>query len=216
MDHQLDAVVATRLRQRRVLAFDLRQLRRQWMAAGGAEEVLLAEVDADQSDARCAKVARELHRDERRVVRIVQRVDVGTLDAAAPTEAKAHHARLRKLEVRQLREHRLRLRALDVQVALARELPALVDDDQVVGREAPPDVVDANRQPALGLLEQAQRFAATAHDDAGAAMALAVLREALGATRHRLVRAAFMLPAPRRHGALRPPSQPLMASSSAT
>ena len=72
-------------------------------------------------------------------------------------------------------------------VALAVELPALVHDHEVVGCEAPADVVDADRHEALGLCQQRERLAAAADDDGLATMAIAVVTKAL-VERSRLAR----------------------------
>jgi hypothetical protein len=56
----------------------------------------------------------------------VQALRIRAVSASTPAELKAHRPRMRQFD---LREHPPRLRALDVCVALALELPALVDDD---------------------------------------------------------------------------------------
>jgi hypothetical protein len=177
---ELHAVGAASRGERRVVTLDLRQLAGQRMATRCGEEVVIAEIHADEADSLGAKMPRQVYRDVGRVVRIVQLVALAALGAAAPAEPKAHDARLRQFELRELREHGSSLRALDFRIAIAIELAALVEDHEVVGREAAADVVDADRQPALGLLEQRKRAAAAADEHARAAVPVAVQREAIG------------------------------------
>ena len=64
-----------------------------------AEEMTVGEVDADQPDPLRAQVAREVHRDVRGVVGVVQAFWIATVGAAAPAEPEAHRARVRQIEV---------------------------------------------------------------------------------------------------------------------
>ena len=178
--HELDAVGAAGLGERAVLAVDPHELPGESVAPGRAEKMAVVEVHADQPDARRAQVARQVHRHVRRVVRVVQAARIAALGAGAPAEPEAHRARMIELE---LREHRLRQRSLHVRIAVGRELAALVDHDEVVRREEPAHIVDADRQDAVWTLQLPQRVAAAAHDDGRAAVAIAVLLEAIGQRR---------------------------------
>jgi hypothetical protein len=70
-DYEFNALGTTRCREQGVFLVDLCQLPSQRMPAGRAEEMVVVEVDADQSDARGSHVAREIDRDVRRVVGVI-------------------------------------------------------------------------------------------------------------------------------------------------
>jgi hypothetical protein len=130
---------------------------------------MVGEVDADDADAPRPHVCGEAERDVGRVLRVVERVAVREVRPAVGAEAEPDHAAAREPEV-ELREDVLGARAFDEAEAVARELVARVDDDEVARREAPPDVVDADGHEPLGRGQPVQRLAAAADDDARAAV----------------------------------------------
>ncbi len=77
---------------------------------------------------------------------------------------KFDYVRSRQAEI-ELREDVLRLRVFDVTEPIAGELITRIDDYEVVGREAPPNVVDADGDEAFRLREFIQRLATTTDDD---------------------------------------------------
>jgi hypothetical protein len=80
---------------------------------------------------------------------------------------------MRHAEIGVLREQYLGLRVLDVGKAIFRKLRSRIYDYKVIGRETPPDVIDADGNETFWLLQQVQGFAAAAHDERLACLRIA-------------------------------------------
>ena len=118
------------------------------MPASLGEEVIVGEVDPDQADALGAHAGGQADRDVGRVLRVVQRIADGRSGAGIVTELERDDWRANVAEV-ELREQRLSLRVFDVAKAIALELAARVDNDEVGWVEQAADVVDADSDVAL-------------------------------------------------------------------
>src|SRR5271166_5285552 len=112
------------------------------MRAGGSEEVAVGEVDADQADIRRAHVDREAQGDVGRDDAVVQHIGVGEVGAVFRAEYEA----------------------VDVGARWR------IDDDEVVGLEQAPDIVDADGRETLWTLQGIQRRTAAADHDRSTAV----------------------------------------------
>lgn len=133
------------------------------MYAGSTKEMIVGEIDAEQTDAPRAHVNRETERYVRRVLRVVQHVRIGEVRAALRTKREFDDVTIRQSEL-ELCEDKLRLRSLDIAKPIAGKLVAWIHHHEIVRLKLPPDVVHANRDEPLGMLELIQRMATPAND----------------------------------------------------
>jgi hypothetical protein len=176
---QLDTLLCQRRRQASVLSVDLAQPRRERMAAGGPEKMIVGEIHADQADPACAHVRGQTDRDIRRILGVVQHLARMRVGAAVLTQTETYLRWPGRAEF-ELREQHARVGALDECVAIALELLARVEHDQIGRVEQSTDVVDANKHRLLRPREIQQRRPAAADDDVGAGVAAAVVAQARG------------------------------------
>lgn len=135
------------------LLVDRDDVRRPFMRAGGSEEVAVGEVDADQADMRRAHVDREAQGDVGRDDAVVQHIGVREVGAVFRAECEADDVGVRHVEVGELREQVSGPRRPHEVEAVAFELRWRIDDDEVVGLKQAPDIVDADRDEAIDVLQ---------------------------------------------------------------
>ena len=148
--------------------------------AGGPEEMVVGEIDADQADARGPHVDGKADRDIGRVPRVVQHIRVREVDAAIDPERDGHSRHLLQSPIGVLGENGAGAALRDRAPPIQRELRGRVDYDEIVGVEVAADVIDADCD-ATGLDGKVlERRSAAAHYDGLAAMPTSEVGEGLG------------------------------------
>ena len=134
------------------------------MAAGLREEMIVSEIDADESDAARTHVNREAESDVGRVLRVVKDVWIGEIGAAVCAEVERDDILARESEI-ELREEIIGFGVRNEREAVIAKLIARIHDDEIVWLKLSADVVNADRNESLRLSQFIQRLPTTTHDD---------------------------------------------------
>src|SRR6266481_4703695 len=132
------------------------------MASRLCEKMVVGEVHAQQSDSPSAHLDCQTDSHIWRVACVGERFRVREVRAAVLSQTKLDD--LPKAEPKlELSENEFRLGSLDVSESVALELAARIDDDQIVRLKPPANVIYANGQEPLGMLQFIERLSTTAH-----------------------------------------------------
>src|SRR5215217_4324702 len=134
------------------------------MPAGGREEMIVSEIDADESYASCAHVNREAQSHVWRVLRVMQDVRIRKIGAAVRAEVEIYDILASEPEI-ELGKEIVCSGICDVAEPVNGKLIARINHDQIVRMKPSPYVVYADRDELFRLNEIVKRLPTATHDD---------------------------------------------------
>ena len=119
--------------------------------------MIVSEIDSQQPNPTRAHVNRQAQRNVRRVLRVVQHVGIREIRAALLSQRESDDVVFPETKV-ELRKDEFRLRAFHITKAIAGKLVGRIHYHEIVGLKLPPNIVNADGDELLGMLELIQRL----------------------------------------------------------